>query len=280
MGRFRLPILLVASFVALPLLASAAAEVTLPVTGHVEGVGDLVYRTEIVVTNLRDEPQYVTMELIMNGEIRMFRSYLMEAHETKFLRDGGFGNTPMTRAGFVGAVRVAAVQTPSPGAPPDGEEPIYTHDPAGQIEANAFIVAERDRGARGATRQEVNGIPWTEYQIEEAMFLGVRNSEGTGAYTNVGIVNMHPAQTETFFVEFQYQEPVAVVVPPLSLRQIRIPGPGAGGRYVRVYPEWSVGDGPPVRTTPWVAYASTVDTQTGDAFSGLRVAAPRKSSIQ
>ena len=280
MRRFRMPILLVASFAALPLFAAISADITIPVAGVVEGHDDLVYRTELVVTNHRDEPQYVKMELIMNGDIRTYRAFPMEAHETKFFRDGSFGNTPQTRAGFLGAVRISAVEMPPLGAPPDGEDRIYTRDPNGQLEANAFIVAERDRGARGATRQEVNGIPWTEYEIGEAMFLGVRHSDGTGAYTNVGIVNMHPTQTETFWVQFQYQDPFAVTVPPLSLRQIRIPGSGAGGRFVRVYPDWSVGDGPPARTTPWVAYASTVDTQTGDAYSGMRVAQPRKSSIQ
>jgi len=28
-----------------------------------------------------------------------------------------------------------------------------------------------------------------------------------------------------------------------------------------------------VHTTPWLAYSSTVDVQTGDAFSGMRVPA-------
>lgn len=277
MRRFRILVLLAASFAAVSSFAAISPEVTIPVAGQVEGAGDLVYRTELVVTNHRDEAQYVQMELIMDGHARTYRAYPMEAHETKYFRDGSFGNTPMTRAGFLGAVRITAVLSPPPG--PTGEQ-LYTRDPQGQIEADAFIVAERDRGAKGATRQEVNGIPWTEYNTEETMFFGVRHSEGTGAYTNVGIVNMDPTRTETFYVEFQYEEPVAVVVPPLSLRQIRIPGSGAGGRFVRVYPVWSIGDGPPARTTPWVAYASTVDTQTGDAFSGMRVASPRKSSIQ
>jgi len=101
----------------------------------------------------------------------------------------------------------------------------------------------------------------------------VRHSLGTGAYTNVGIVNMDPTETVTFYVRFQYSNPVAVVVPPLSLRQIRLPGEGHGGRYVQVYPEWSIGDGAPVHTTPWLAYSSTVDVQTGDTFSGMRVPA-------
>ena len=47
----------------------------------------------------------------------------------------------------------------------------------------------------------------------------------------------------------------------------------AGERRPLVYPEWHSADGNTARTTPWVAYASTVDTHTGDAYSGTRVAA-------
>ena len=124
---------------------------------------------------------------------------------------------------------------------------------------------------RGQTRQEIAGVATDEYRAENAVFLGVRHSLGTGAYTNVGIVNMDPTETVTFYVRFQYANPITVVVPPLSLRQITLPGEGNGGRYVHVYPDWSLTDESPAHTTPWVAYSSTVDVQTGDAFSGMRV---------
>ncbi|HEV7238695.1 MAG TPA: hypothetical protein VGQ36_05600 [Thermoanaerobaculia bacterium] len=156
---------------------------------------------------------------------------------------------------------LAVAPNGAPGAP----------DPEGRIEVNAVIVADRGRFATdGSSRQEIAGIPASEYTANEAVFLGVRHSTNTGTYTNVGIVNMHPTQTETFYVKFQNAE-VPVVVPPNSLRQIRIPGDGGGSRFVRVYPEWSVTDEAPARTTPWVAYTSSVDMQTGDAFSGRRV---------
>lgn len=57
------------------------------------------------------------------------------------------------------------------------------------------------------------------------------------------------------------------------MRQIRVTGPGNAGRWVHVWPEWSEVDGMPAHSTPRVAYASTVDTHTGDAYSGQRVPA-------
>lgn len=254
-----------------PQFDTIASDVTLPVAGYLDMPNDLVYRTEVMVTNHRDVEQAVVLELISDGAAFEFTMFRLEPRETKFLADGGFGRSSAPR-NFIGALRIRAIESPE-GSPDDEQRPVFVDDPLGQVQASAFIVGERGLGAKGATRQEVAGIPSNEYFAEEAVFLGVRHSEGTGAYTNVGIVNMHPTQTETFFVQFQYQEPVTVIVPPLSLRQMRIPGAGAGGRWVRVYPEWSIGEGAPTAPMPWVAYASTVDTLTGDAFSGMRAPA-------
>jgi len=262
MMQFRAAFLLLALAAVAPMFAGIAAEVTLPVAGQLELSDNLIYRTELTVTNHRDVPQYVLFELVQDGHVAPFRGFRLQPRETKFLADGGFGSGP-GRANRIAALRIRSVF--------DLES--EQSDPHGLIEANAFVVADRPV-SRGASRQEVAGISSDEYHAEEAVFLGVRHSPGTGAYTNVGITNLHPTQTETFYVLFEFHtEPIAVVVPPLQMRQIRISGPGNSGRSLRVYPEWSIGDGQPSRTTPWVAYASTVDTHTGDAFSGMRVPA-------
>jgi hypothetical protein len=266
-----IPILALTLAAAVPLFGAIAADLTVPIAGQALGANDLVYRTELTITNYRDAPQYVELSLVRNGHALPMAVFSIPPLQTRFLPSGGFSSTATVEQTNIGALRIRAL----PGFP----EPDVSGatDPDGRIEANAFIVASRGQFAtHGSSRQEVAGIPSSEYNAEEAVFLGVRHSLGTGVYTNVGIVNMHPTQTETFYVRFQYAEPVAVVVPPNSLRQIRVPGEGAGGRYVHVYPEWSIGDGPPARTTPWVAYASTVDMQTGDAFSGMRVPSSTK----
>jgi hypothetical protein len=263
----RFSFLLLALFSAVPIFAAISSDVTLPATGYLE-LPTLTYRTEVVLTNHRDVRQYVQMILVNEGHQFRFRVFSIEPKQTHFMADGGFGSGG-GRTNFVGALRIQAILTPPGGSTGDGP---YGHDPLGQIEARAFVVADRGRFAsKGSTRQEIEGIPSSEYTAEESVFLAVRHDLGTGVYTNVGIVNMHPTQTETFYVEFQYGSPATVVVPPNSVRQIRVPGEGNAGRYVRVYPEWSTTDELPARTTPWVSYASTVDIQTGDAFSGIRV---------
>ena len=64
---------------------------------------------------------------------------------------------------------------------------------------------------------------------------------------------------------------MTVTVAPLSTVQVRVTGPGVSYRALRIRPDWAVKSDS--AALPWVAYASTVDAYTGDAFSGLRVPA-------
>ncbi len=261
---FILACLVLAVVVCLPVSAAIAPDITIPVAGYLVLPNELTYRTELTLTNHRDAPQRVEIELIDGGSNSPLSEFTMQPRETKFLEHGGFNAGTSGRASKIGAMRFRAVIYEYSGLPE------LAIDPLGQLEVHAYIIAERGRfGSRGSSRQEMEGIPSSEYTAREAIFVGVRDEPPT--YTNVGVTNLHPTQTETFYVEFKYLAPIAVVVPPLSSRMIRIPSPGYGGRSVRVYPEWSITDGEPARTTPWVAYASTVDGHTGDAFSGMRV---------
>ncbi|HEX6087545.1 MAG TPA: hypothetical protein VF266_23640 [Thermoanaerobaculia bacterium] len=240
-----------------PLSAAVSSEVTIPVAGYLVLSDDLTYRTEAVITNHSDRAKTVVLELVHDGHAELFRVFTIDAHETMFLPTAGLPSASPGLNGTIGALRLRT-------------------DGTGGIEAKAVIVAER-RISRGSSRQEVEGVPMEEYHANETYFLGVRHSAGTGAYTNVGITNLSETETVTFFVQFQFHtQPTAVTVPPLSMRQIRVTGPGNAGRWVRVWPEWSDPDGTPAHSTPWVAYASTVDTHTGDAYSGQRVPAHSK----
>lgn len=243
------------------MFAASGADITIPIGGFLKLPNDLTYRTEITVTNNRDVLQYVLISMIEGGHDLPIHSFALNPHETKFLAQPF--PTSRTAESRIGAIHVQAIH-------PYGEHEEPTSDASGAIETNAFVVAERGR-YNASSRQEVAGIPSTDYRAKEEVFVGVRHDLPT--YTNVGIVNLDPTKTVTYFVEFQYLAAFSVSVPPLSLRQVRIPGDGNAGRWVRVYPEWATGEGDPLYTTPWVAYASTVDGYTGDAFSGMRVPA-------
>lgn len=265
-ARVRAALLLLAMVSAFPLFAAIGADVTVPVGGYVLAPNDLIYRTELTVTNHRDVTQYLQMEVVRDGTSSVYAVVPLEPRETRFFDHGLLSSAANSKVSIIGALRFTTLKSF------DFHDDDHPFDPEGKIEVHAFIVADRGRlGQNGSTRQEMAGIPSSEYFAREAVFVGVEH--GIRHYTNVGITNLHPTQTVTFFVEFQYHTPVPVVVPPMTLVQMRVSQVPQGGRSVRVYPEWSLLDDTSDRATPWVAYASTVNKVTGDAFTGTRVPA-------
>lgn len=260
-------VLVFALFLAVPLFAAIGSDITLPVAGRLELPGR-IYNTEIALTNHRDVAQRVAVVVYLNGEFRQVSSFILEPNQT-FFRPRDSSNWVPRGIGavrFIGQVESAIGITTNP---------EQFRDPAARLEAKALIIHERGPfGLYGSSRQEVESIASEEYRVRQTTFAGVLHQPPT--YTNVGILNMHPTDTVTFFVQYQFLEPVPVVVPPLSSVQFRVTGDrgrpteeGNGGRFVTVTPEWA--DDATGRTTPWVAYASTVDGYTGDAFSAVRV---------
>jgi hypothetical protein len=259
---------------AVPAFAGAISnEITIPAAGRVILPG-VTYFTEVTITNHRDTIQTVAIEFIdgKGGRAFLTRLFQLLPHQSVFAPHG-FISTSRDYNSGVGAMRFTAMTTIEL---PDGfDDPAEYRDPNGRIEVKAFVVKERGPfGIHGSSRQEIEGIPVTEYTVKENIFVGVLHQPPT--YTNVGIVNLHPTETVTFYVQYQYLDPVAVTIPPMTAQQVRIAGggtrpgePGNAGRWVSVKPEWA--DDGSGRTTPWVAYASTIDGITGDAFSGVRV---------
>ena len=251
---------------ALPAAADIGHDITLPVVGNVF-LPNLTYRTELVLRNHRDVPQQLVIDFIGGPElfVNIFDPYdalaALDARGTHFFRQSFIPNTHGT---FISAMRIRA-------AKPTGLEnehgiPLYEPDPEGRIEAIAYIVGDRGRfGYLGSSRQEIQATASTEYHAREAIFHGI--SHDANIYTNVGITNMDTERTVTFFVEFPSLAPIEVVVPPQQMRSIRIPGEGNQAREIRIHPDWAdTGEEP----TPWVAYTSSVDTFTGDAWTGIR----------
>jgi hypothetical protein len=257
----RLPFALLALLMAVPMFGRAIShDVTLPVAGKILLPGDIAYITQLTITNHRDATQQVAIQWIDAGSNDRIYLTTLGPKETYFLPGGreyvfygGDSNSP-------GALRFIAATNFS-----DKGDATFKVDPNGRLEISATIVKLRGRfGFDGSSRQEVEGVPASEYLEKEATFVGVRHEEP--AYCNVGVVNLSSTETVTFTIEYSRHEPLHITVAPQSNAQVRIPSPG--GDAVRVYPEWAGSGRTP---TPWVAYASVVDGYTGDAFSGVRV---------
>ena len=231
-----------------PAFAEIGHDITLPVVGRVV-LPHVTYTTELSITNHRDVVQRVAIDFVGIETSRKFDGVIA-------LEPRG-SSLPASSA----LLRIRAID--------DGDNP----DPNGRIDATAYIVAVRGPfGLYGTSRQEINATPSEEYTAKEALFHGVRHD--LPVYTNVGITNLDPVEPVTFYVQFAYLDPIEVTVPPQTLVQVRIPGIGNAGRWVRVYPAWAINGED--RAIPWVAYASSVDGQTGDAWSGIRAPSKRE----
>ena len=244
---------------AVPAFAEIGHDITLPVVGRVI-LPHVTYTTELSITNHRDVVQRVAIDFVGIETSRKFDGVIaLEPRETRFEPSGLLG--ALGHGSGMYALRIRAID--------DGDNP----DPNGRIDATAYIVAVRGPfGLYGTSRQEINATPSEEYTAKEALFHGVRHD--LPVYTNVGITNLDPVEPVTFYVQFAYLDPIEVTVPPQTLVQVRIPGPGNAGRWVRVYPAWAINGED--RAIPWVAYASSVDGQTGDAWSGIRAPSKRE----
>lgn len=254
-------LLLLALFAAVPMFAAVGSEIAIPVAGRIILPGDIAYVTHLTITNHRDTLQPVVIQWLGEAPHEFSYAITLAPKETIFhegRRDREFfgrDNTP-------GTLRFIAVkEIPKAG---------YTPDPDAKIEVNATIAKLRGRfGLDGSSRQEMEGVPSSEYLAREAVFLGLTHELPT--YTNVGVANLSTTETMTYVIRFgEKNDPIELTVAPQSSAQIRIPGEFAAGTFVRIHPQWALTNGTP---TPWVAYASTVDGYTGDAFSGMRVPA-------
>jgi hypothetical protein len=248
---------------ALPSFAArVAADLTVPAAGTVIlRDRDLSYVTELTITNHRDARQRIDIFWIdASGLAHEPQSIVLHPNQTLF-GAGVHESRYYVIPDGLGAMRFVAVT--------DDHAP----DPAGQIEVSAFVIAQRGRhGSAGQSRQEIAAIPSSEYFTKEMQFIDVRHKLPT--YTNVGIVNLDANEPQTFLVWPPAAErPIEVTVAARSTAQVRLPGTGNDSRVVSVVPMWAHDDERIAVPRPWVAYTSTIDGFTGDAFSGTRVPA-------
>lgn len=236
---------------------AATHDLTLPSFGRIT-LPHVTYRSEIVITNHRNDIQRIDVHFIGRedvGAAGYAETILLRAHEsvlkTDFLEKSLF-------LGFDGvvALRLIAVN--------------HNHvlDPNGNIDARAFVIAERPDG--GTSRQEVHPIASSEYLATGATFAGIRHDER--AYTNVAIGNMSLSRSELFYIEIGGQR-IELWVPPLRVVQIRLPIGPTAARSLTIRPLWAVTLADPPWQSPWAAVVSTVDGLTGDAWTAIRLPA-------
>jgi hypothetical protein len=115
-------------------------------------------------------------------------------------------------------------------------------------------------------------IPLNTINTPVALLHGAGFPSQFGDYrVNVGIVNVDSRNAQTFAIQLQSiaspPAPILVTVPPLSMQQVGVGfgGSNFGPTTIAVFNATDRA----TKSNLWVAYVSTVDNVTGDAWSEL-----------
>lgn len=238
----------------------AAPQLLIPAAGSTGGVNGTFFRSDITLVNLSSHDQLVLLQWLPQPGLSP-ASATMTIKSLAGFRSSDFVADVFHTTGL-GSILVTGLQSGG-----------TTADTTARIFASSRIWTTQP-GTSGTTSQDLPAIPPGGINTAASVIFGMGGADNPSNYrTNVGIVNVDPVATQTFNVQTQTttsQTTVAtVVLPPMTMTQVPV-GTVTVGEQISVV-NMTPTAGP--RSTVWIAYGSTVDNVTGDAWSELGVAA-------
>lgn len=234
-------------------LLSSAPQLLIPVAGSTPGANGTFFKSDITLGNFAARPQTVRLQWLPQGVSSTFSTTIMLG-ALSFIRSDDFVHDHLGQSGL-GAILVTGITS---GGDVDPTASLYV----------ASRIWSPQPGTGGTTSQTLPAIPTASINTPDAALFSLG---GQGNFrTNVGLVNIDPVNQQTFHIVFT-QSPIpffiSVTVPPMSMQQ------GSLGNSSFFGPEILIQNGTPAatRSNLWVAYGSTVDNITGDAWSELGV---------
>lgn len=232
----------------------------IPAAGSTPGANGTFFRSDITVVNLASSPQAVKIDWLAEGQgLRASKTITIPAGIA--IRSEDFVREYLGLSGL-GALVITAVSV-------DG-----TSDSSGSLWINSRIWTPMPGSNGGTSSQSLPAIPLVSVRTTAARFVGVGGPDQSGGFrVNVGIVNLDPLLPQTFSILVQsigpQPEPIIATVPPMSMRQVPIGNGGSnmGPTDVSVLNVTDTGR----ISSSWMAYASTIDNVTGDAWTELPI---------
>ena len=241
--------------VVLPL--SAAAELLIPVAGSTPGANGTFFRSDIAIVNFASHDQMVKIQWLPQGGGSVTSTTITIAAQSG-IRSADFVTNYLNQTGL-GALIVTGVT--STGAA-DSTARLYV----------SSRVWTPEPGTTGTTSQSLPAIPTSSINTQIGLLLAVGGADKPENYrVNVGIVNVDPTRTQTFVVSLPTSSGnaavYAVTVPPMSMQQVALGSGISPTQEVLVQNATSSA----TLSNSWIAYGSTIDNVTGDAWSELAV---------
>lgn len=235
-------------------------QLLIPAAGSNPGVNGTFFRSDITIINLTSRTQTVRLEWLSQGGQSNLTRYIDMAPSSGF-RSADFATEILGTSGL-GAIVVSAMTGQS-----------GTVDPTGLLYVKSRVWTPQP-GTAGTTSQSLPVIPVSTIDTPYASLFAVGGgpSPDTPAdyRVNIGIVNLDPVNAQSYSIYMPTPTlpiPVDVTVQPRSMIQISM------GSDHSPDAQYVVQNTTPAstRSNEWVAYHSTLNNITGDAWSELAV---------
>jgi hypothetical protein len=232
---------------------NAANQILIPAAGSVAGGNGTFFRSDVTIVNFTARavtinvrwlpqpggtPTSATLDIAASSGIRSSDF----VHD--YLNQSGLGAILLTPVTGTGSIDTGALLNVT--------SRIWTPQP----------------GTAGATSQNFPGIPTSAINTPSGLIFGMGGADAPDRYrVNVGIVNLSSADQDFVVTLPPGATSYLVHVPALGMQQIAL---GSG---FSITQQIQIQNGTPsgTRSNNWVAYGSTVDNVTGDAWSDLAI---------
>jgi hypothetical protein len=235
-------------------------QLLIPAAGSVQGANGTFFRSDITLVNYTDHAQHVQLRWLpqgVTGNGIPVREVILQPLSGLVSED--FVGSVMGQSGL-GAILVTGVASDGFG------------DSTARLFATSRIWSNQPGLSNGTVSQSFPSLPTTAINSSTQLsLLGLRRDDRYRL--NVGIVNLDSANEQRYQIiaasTSSAAETITVTVPPRSLVQTPIVGGPLVNLQINV-----TNVSTPIRTDTWIAYASSVDNTTGDAWSEIGFTAP------
>lgn len=236
----------------------AASQLLVPAAGSTPGANGTFFRSDIAIVNFASHDQTVKLQWLPQGGGTVTTTTITIGAQ-QGVRSSDFVASILGQTGL-GSIIITGVAS-------DGN----TVDTTALLYATSRIWTVQS-GSKGTTSQSFPVVPLSALSTTPvASLFALGGLDNPPNYrVNVGIVNADPTNSQTFDIAVpNSSSPSAnhytVTVAPMSMMQVPIGNLLANAQVV-------IQSTAGAQTGPWLAYGSTIDNITGDAWSQLAVA--------
>ena len=243
------------SFANVVLPLGAASQVLIPAAGSAQGANGTFFKSDITIINLASHDQSVALQWLPQG-VSNAGAVTITIPTHSGLRSSDFVHDYFNTTGL-GSIIITGLTSTG------------TLDSTAALYVNSRIWTP-EPGTAGTTSQSFPAVPLSAVSAASAALFAVGGADNPANYrVNVGIVNIDQTNTQTFAVTLPgtSTQTFMVSIPPMSMQQISLGSGISPTAQISIQNLTSSA----TRSNSWLAYGSTVDNVTGDAFSELAV---------